>query len=313
MKKIPLCFLLLFVGSFTTATPPEALQDLRWRSLGPLRGGWSLVAEGIPDEPNTFYFGGADGGVWKTIDSGLTWTPIADQAPFSSVGALAISPGNPGVIYAGSGQVHMRYDIMDGTGVYKTEDDGKTWISLGLSDTRHIGRILLDARNPNVVLVAALGHVFGPNRERGVFRSEDGGHTWTHSLFVDENTGAVDLASDASAPGIVYAAMWQVRQYPWQSYFIPVEGPGSGIWKSQDGGKTWAPTSRKGLPQDDLSRIGLAVAPGTNGRRVYASVTATKGAGLYRSDDGGDSWQWLPAVQQRWRENPDHHQRSARR
>ncbi len=271
----------------------DTSSDLQWRLLGPLRAGWSIVAEGVPDQPDVFYFGAADGGIWKTSDAGLTWQALADRAPFSSVGALAIVPGNPQVIYAGSGQVQTRYDVMDGTGVYKSEDDGKTWTSLGLTDTRHIGRIWIDPRDPNIVLVAALGHLFGPNRERGVFRSEDGGRNWKSVLFVDEKTGAVDLASDPAFPDLIYAAMWQVRLYPWQSYFTPQVGPGSGIWKSNDGGKTWAQTSRNGLPELPLSRIGLAVARNTNGNRVYASVLAERGTGLYRSDDAGGSWQLM--------------------
>ncbi|HEY7161969.1 MAG TPA: hypothetical protein VH815_11955, partial [Acidobacteriota bacterium] len=217
MKSI----ILLLIASLCFSTlvqsesvPPNAIQDLKWRLLGPLRAGWSMVAEGIPDEPNTYYFGAADGGVWKTTDAGLTWQALADQAPFSSVQAIAISKSNPRTIYVGTGQVAMRYDVMDGTGVYKTTDDGKTWTSLGLTDSRHIGRMLLDPRNDNVIVVAVLGHLFGPNQERGIFRSEDGGANWKKVLFVDENTGAVDLASDPAAPDVIYASTWQVRQYP---------------------------------------------------------------------------------------------------
>lgn len=288
-----LCFVGLAMAGVVLAEsfPPQTLQDLRWRLLGPLRGGWSTCAEGVPDEPDTFYFGAADGGVWRTSDAGLAWTSLADSAPFSSVETLAIAPGNPRTIYVGSGQVTTRYDVMDGTGVYKTEDEGKTWISLGLADSSHIGRILIDPRDPKVILVAALGHLFGSNPERGVFRSADGGTTWEKVLFVNEDTGAVDLASDPATPDILYAALWQVRLHPWQSYFMTDDGPGSGIWKSTDGGKTWSQASRKGLPDGRLSRIGLAVAPGTNGQRVYASVRAAIDPGFYRSDDGGASWQ----------------------
>jgi photosystem II stability/assembly factor-like uncharacterized protein len=276
---------------FAGPLPPEALQDLRWRLLGPLRAGWSTCAEGVPEEPDTFYFGAADGGVWRTTDAGITWGALADTAPFSSVETLAIASGSPRTIYVGSGQVTTRYDVMDGTGVYKTEDEGRTWTSLGLTDTRHIGRILIDPRDPKLILVAALGHMFGPNPERGVFRSADGGTTWEKVLFVNEDTGAVDLASDPATPDIIYAALWQVRLHPWQSYFMTDNGPGSGIWKSTDAGKTWSQTSRKGLPDGPLSRIGLAVAPGTNGQRIYASVRAAVDSGFYRSDDGGASWQ----------------------
>jgi len=297
MKSI-IMLLITFVICMSTLTesasvPPQAFQDLKWRLLGPLRAGWSMVAEGIPDEPNTYYFGAADGGVWKTTDAGLTWEPIADHAPFSSVQAIAISKNNPRTIYVGTGQVATRYDVMDGTGVYKTTDDGKTWTSLGLSDSRHIGRILLDPRSDNVIVVAVLGHLFGPNQERGIFRSEDGGAHWQKVLIVDENTGAVDLASDPATPDVIYASTWQVRQYPFQSYFIPQAGPGSGIWKSTDGGKTWTQTSKQGLPQASLSRIGLAVGSQSQGRRIYAAIDAEKNGGLYRSDDGGASWQYI--------------------
>lgn len=296
--KSRILLLIAFLICISTLTesasfPPEAIQDLKWRLLGPLRAGWSMVAEGIPDELNTYYFGAADGGVWKTTDAGLTWQPIADQAPFSSVQAIAISKNTPRTIYVGTGQVATRYDVMDGTGVYKTTDDGKSWTSLGLSDSRHIGRILLDPRNDNVIVVAVLGHLFGPNQERGIFRSEDGGAHWQKVLFVDENTGAVDLASDPATPDVIYASTWQVRQYPFQSYFIPQAGPGSGIWKSTDGGKTWSQTSKQGLPKGTLSRIGLAVGVQTQGRRVYAAIEAEKDGGLYRSDDGGASWQYI--------------------
>lgn len=298
MTRVVLLFavLMMTAGSiYAGAVPPEDLQDLRWRLLGPLRAGWSTCAEGVPDEPDTFYFGGADGGVWRTTDAGLTWNPISDSAPFSSVETLAIAPGTHRTIYVGSGQITARYDVMDGTGIFKTEDDGRTWTSLGLADSRHIGRILVDPRDPKTVLVAAMGHVFGPNPERGVFRSEDGGATWKKTLFVDENTGAVDLALDPAAPDVVYAAMWQFRLFPWLSYFMPDAGSHSGIWKSTDAGRTWSPTSRKGLPDGALSRIGLAVAAGTKGMRVYASVKAARdeASGFFRSDDGGDSWQLM--------------------
>lgn len=291
---ITLTILLQFASMiFAETVPSDAYQDLQWRLLGPLRAGWSTTGQGVPDDIETFYFGGADGGVWKTTDAGLTWYPISDQAPFSSVGSLAITSGNPRVIYVGTGQVDTRYDIMDGDGVYKTEDEGKTWTSLGLAETRHIGKILVDPRNPKMLLVAALGHVFAPHPERGVFRSEDGGANWQKVLFVSNHTGAVDLASDPETPDIVYAALWQIQLSPWLSYFEKEIGPESGIWKSTDGGKTWNQTSRKGLPDENFGRIGLAVAPKTSGNRVYASVSADKESGLYRSDDGGASWQLM--------------------
>ena len=286
-RKSLLLLLFLIVFKFSDAAAP---QDLRWRLAGPLRAGWSTCAEGLPDDPDTYYFGAADGGVWKTVDAGLTWESIADNAPFSSVGALAIAPGSPRTIYAGTGQVDTRYDIMEGNGVFKTSDEGKTWKSLGLTESLHIGRIWIDPRNPNVLVVAALGPVFGSSEQRGVFRSEDGGENWKKSLYVNDSTGAVDLAADPAVPDTIYVALWQLRLKPWLSYFQPEAGPGSGIWKSTDGGKTWTQTSRKGLPDAPLSRIGLAVASGSGGKRVYAGISVPEKTGLYRSDDGGESW-----------------------
>ena len=279
------------------ATPSQPVltdlySQLQWRLVGPFRAGWSTMAEGVPSQPDTFYFGGADGGIWKSVDAGLTWTPQFQQAPSISIGALAVAPSNPNILYIGTGQPETRYDIVDGQGVYRSDDGGETWRSLGLTDTRHIGRIWVDPRNADVVLVAALGHIFGPNEERGVFRSEDGGKTWTKTLFVDGDTGAVDLAADPAAPDVIFASTWQAREWPWLSYYIPDQGPGSGIWKSVDGGKTWSRLTGNGLPGGSLGRIGIAVAPGTHDQRVYALVESAeeKDTGLYRSDDGGASW-----------------------
>ena len=294
LPLIALCLGLCTQAVADVAPPSVSLyQGMEWRAVGPFRGGWSTMAVGVPSEPNTFYFGGADGGVWKTVDAGLTWTPEFQQGDSLSIGALAVAPSNPNVIYIGTGQPEQsRYDTVEGAGVFRSDDGGATWRLLGLSDTRHIGRIWVDPRNPDVVVVAALGHIFGPNDERGVFRSEDGGKHWQKVLFVDANTGAIDLAADPAQPDVMFAATWQGREWPWFAYYIPQQGPGSGIWKSTDGGKTWAKLSGGGLPGGALGRIGLAVAPGTNDQRVYALIESSddKQTALYRSDDGGADW-----------------------
>ena len=272
--------------------PLSLFSDLRWRNIGPFRGGWSTCVEGIPDRPDVFYFGAAGGGVWKTDDAGQTWEPLFQDQGASSIGALAIAPSDPRVIYVGTGQVDLRYDIASGDGVYRSDDAGRTWRNLGLSEARAIGRILVDPKNPDVVLVASLGHVFGANDVRGVFRSEDGGKSWKKTLFVDANTGAVDLAASPEDPSVVYAAAWQARNFPWLSYFEPSVGPGSGVFKSTDGGRSWKRAAGPGWPEGPVGRIGLAAA---SGGRVYAEVEApgagpARRSGLYRSDDGAATW-----------------------
>jgi len=266
--------------------PSRAYGALRWRLIGPHRGGRVLAVAGVPGDPATFYFGAVDGGVWRTRNAGVTWEPIFDTQPTASIGALALAPSDPNVIYVGTGEAAIRSDITYGAGVYKSTDGGAHWQSLGLAETRHIGKVLVDPRNPDVVLVAALGHAYGPNRERGVFRSTDGGRTWTKVLFKNPDTGAIDLAADPADPQIVYAALYQARRTPWEQY-PPDEGPASGLYKSTDGGATWTPLGGHGLPAGPVGRIGLAVG---RGGRVYALIGAKTGAGLYRSDDGGATW-----------------------
>lgn len=276
------------------AVPPEAYSGLHWRLVGPHRAGWGTAAAGVPGQPETFYHGTADGGVWKTTDAGRTWNPLFNQEATGSIGSLAVAPSDPAVLYVGTGQVTSRWDATSGNGVYRSGDGGRTWEPRGLADSHHIGRVWIDPRNADTVLVAALGHLFGPNAERGVFRTTDGGKSWQKVLFVDESTGATDLAADPAAPETVFASVWQVRGYPWLSYFTPNVGPGSGIYKSADGGRTWTRLSGHGLPAGPLGRIGLAVAPGSRGARVYATIDAAAEAGvagLYRSDDAGGSWQ----------------------
>ena len=293
-----------------SAAQPDATGALQWRQIGPFRGGWSTIALGIAEQPDTFYFGAAGGGVWKSEDAGATWHSLGDKLGAASVGAMAIAPSNAAVIYVGTGQVEPRYDVAAGNGVYKSTDGGKTWNSVGLAATRHIGAILVDPRSADTVLVGALGHYFGANQERGVYKSADGGKTWKQTLFVDENTGVVDLAADPQNPDVIYAAAWQARNWPWLSYFQPNAGPGSGVYKSTDGGNSWKHIGGNGWPAGALGRIGLAAA---DGGRVYAVVKASPGSGnvphgagedeggLYRSDDGGATW--ARASKESWLQN----------
>ena len=274
-------------------TQPDVTAGLQWRLLGPFRAGWSTVAQGVKDQPNTFYFGAAGGGVWKTTDAGATWHPVFDSVNASNIGALAIARGDPRVIYAGTGQVTSRYDIASGDGVYKSADGGDTWQHAGLEKTGAFGTIVVDPRDANTVLAAAFGHAFGPNPERGVFRSSDGGKTWTRTLFVDDTTGAVDLAVDPANPDVVFASIWHQRFWPWLSYFFSEEDGRSGVYKSTDGGKSWKRIVGGGWPAAKLSRVGVAAVHVNGATRVYAAVSSDDVGGLYRSDDAGATWQYV--------------------
>jgi photosystem II stability/assembly factor-like uncharacterized protein len=267
---------------------PGLLGSLRWRSIGPHRGGRVVAVAGHPTESHTFYFGGCAGGVWKTTDGGVYWENVSDGFfETAAVGALAVAPSAPNVIYAGTGEACIRGNVSHGDGVYRSDDGGRTWRNLGLKDTRHIGRVRVHPRDPDTVYVAALGHAWGPNRERGVFRSRDGGRTWEHVLFRSERAGAVDLSLDPGNPRLLVAAVWQAQRFPWG---MASGGPDSGLWRSTDGGDSWAEISRHpGLPRGVLGRIGVAISP-ADGRRIYAVVEAEDGA-LFRSDDGGATWQ----------------------
>jgi photosystem II stability/assembly factor-like uncharacterized protein len=281
--------LCIAAAAVVPSVPDSMLDGLSWRLVGPHRAGWSTSVAGVSSQPETFYFGAAGGGVWKTLDAGRTWAPNFDDGP-ASIGALAVAASDPKTIYVGTGQATSRYDIAAGRGVFKSQDGGATWSAIGLESTRHIGAILVDPRSAGVVLVAALGHAFGPNEERGVFRSEDGGATWRRTLFVSENTGAVDLAADPVNPDIVFASVWQVRYKPWLSYYARGEGEESGVYRSIDGGRTFTRVSGSGWPTGALGRIGLAAAHVDAQTRVYATVEAEQAGGLYRSDDAGLSW-----------------------
>src|SRR3982751_4743513 len=263
--------------------------EMRWRHIGPFRGGRTKAASGVPGQPNVFYIAATNGGVWKTTDYGVTWKPIFDDQPTGSIGAIAVAPSNPDVIYVGSGEGLQRPDLSTGDGIYKSTDAGKTWTHLGLRDGQQIPQIIVDPSNPDRLFVAVLGHPYGPNEERGIFRSVDAGRTFQKVLHKDENTGGVDLAFDPSNANHVYAVLWEARQGPWENGVF--SGPGSGLFESNDGGSTWKPLT-KGLPnfeQGGLGRIGITIAP-SDPKRMYATVQATNGGGLYRSDDGGQSW-----------------------
>ena len=271
--------------------PPSLYASLEWRCIGPFRGGRTVAATGVPGKPNLFYIGVNNGGVWKTTDAGRTWVPIFDDEPTGSIGALAVAPSNPDIIYVGSGEGLRRPDLSTGDGIYKSTDAGNSWKHLGLRDGQQITNVIIDPQDPNRVFVAVLGHPYGPNSERGVFRSTDGGDSWQKILYQDDDTGATDLAFDPKNPQTLYADMWSSRRPPWTTGG-PLEGHNGGLFKSTDGGDTWHPLS-KGLPTNAqaLGRIGFGISP-SNPNRMYALVDAApEVGGLYRSDDAGESWQ----------------------
>ncbi len=259
---------------------------LRWRMIGPFRGGRVNGVSGVPGQPNTFYMGSVGGGVWKTTNAGRTWLPIFDSQPVASIGSVAVAYSNPNIVYVGTGEGDMRSQISYGNGMYKSTDAGRTWAHIGLDDTRQIGRVAVDPKNPDVVFVAAIGHAYGGNPDRGVYRTRDGGATWQKVLFKGNDVGAVDVTIDPSNSQTIYASLWNTRRPPW-SIYPPSYGPGSGLYKSTDGGANWNPLTN-GLPTEGLGRIGVAVAP-SNTRRVYAIVDAKEG-GLFRSDDAGTTF-----------------------
>ena len=283
---------------------PALLQGLKYRNIGPHRAGRTVGVSGVATQPNVFYIGVNNGGVWKTNDYGQTWKPIFDSENTSSVGDVAVAASNPNVVYVGSGEGIQRPDLSIGNGLYKSTDAGATWKNMGLFDAQQIGGISIDPYNENRIFVAALGHPYGPNKERGVYRSIDGGKTLQQVLYIDENTGAVQVGIDPNNTNIVFATIWSARQGPWENGAW--NGEASGLYKSMDGGNTWKKMT-KGLPttkQDGLGRIGFTIAP-SNSKRMYATVDAEKNGGIYRSDDAGESWYLLTSDGRLWGRGAD--------
>ncbi len=274
--------------STTPAKKEDPLKLFQYRQIGPFRGGRVGAVTGVPSQPNVYYFGATGGGVWKTTDAGVNWEPISDNYfKTGSIGAIAVADSDPNIIYVGMGEETVRGNVSHGDGVYKSTDAGKTWKFMGLGDTRQISRVRIHPKNPDIAYVAAIGHLWAPNEERGVFRTKDGGKTWEKIIFRDAQTGGIDLIFDPSNPNTMYAAMWQVKRTPWG---FESGGAGSSIYKTVDGGDTWTEISRnKGLPSGVLGKIGLTVSP-VNTNRIWAIIEAKEG-GLYRSDDAGENWQ----------------------
>ena len=289
VRRLLVCIsiLLPFGAIIAQQIPENTYQELHWRMSGPFRGGRTRAATGVASQPNVFYIGQVNGGVWKSDDYGRTWDPIFDHESTQSIGAIAVAPSNPNIIYVASGEGLHRPDLSVGNGIYKSTDAGKTWTHLGLRDGQQIPALAIDPRDPNRVFAAVLGHPYGPNEERGLFRSTDGGQTWQKIIYKDENTGASDVEIDPSNPDVIYASMWEVREGPWEDN-NEVNGTGGGLFKSTDGGNTWHALTN-GLPKD-LSQIYVAIAP-SGSRRLYATLGMASGAlAVYRSDDAGETW-----------------------
>jgi photosystem II stability/assembly factor-like uncharacterized protein len=282
----------------TDSGKPEdkLFKGMKYRMIGPFRGGRSLTAAGIPGDPTTYYFGATGGGVWKSTDGAMTWSPVFDKEGSGTIGSLAVANSDHNVIYVGTGEACIRGNIAQGDGVYKSLDGGKTWKNIGLRDTRAIGKVVINPNNPDIVFVAALGHPYGANTERGIFRTSDGGKNWEKVLYKDENTGGIDIAFDPHNPNILFAALWQARRTSWS---LTSGGPGSGLYRSNDGGTTWKRLEEHGLPKGPYGRIGIAVA--ANSDRVYALIEAhNPDGGLYRSDDGGETWDFVNPSHSLW-------------
>ncbi len=294
--------LLVSITSFSQIDKSQ-YQDLEYRMIGPFRGGRTVGAVGIPSQPNVFFIGVNNGGVWKTDDYGRTWNPIFDDVPTGSVGDLAVSPSDPNVIYVGTGEGLHRPDLAVGDGMFKSIDGGESWEHIGLGDIQQISRVIVHPTNPDLVYVAGLGHPYGANEMRGIFKSDDGGKTWNKTLYINQNTGAIQVEMDPNNPNILFAAMWEHQEGPWEN--ANFSGPNSGLYKSTDGGETWK-NILKGLPgaKQGLGRIGVALAP-SNSKRMYATVDAKENGGVYTSDDAGESWKLVTTENRLWGRGSD--------
>ena len=302
-KLLAAVIILQFVQAAAQNFDPQYFNAMQWRCIGPHRGGRTVGAVGVPSQPNVFYIGVNNGGVWKTTDYGRTWKPIFDEQPTGSIGDVVVAPSNPDVIYVGSGEGLQRPDLSVGDGIYKSTNGGKTWTNIGLQSAQQVGGLAIDPKNENRLFVAALGHPYGPNEERGVYRTTDGGKTWERVLYKDENTGAIQVTIDPNNSNIVYADMWAGRQGPWENGAW--NGKESGLYKSTDGGTTWKKLTN-GLPttEQGLGRIGFCIAP-SNSNRLYATVDAGKYGGIYRSDDAGENWVNINADERLWGRGSD--------
>src|SRR4051812_24780536 len=299
IRSVFILIIAFYVNTLTAQMYDSSLFNMmKWRMIGPHRGGRSVGAVGVPQQPNIFYIGVNNGGVWKTTDYGRTWFPIFDDQSTGSIGDVIVAPSNPNVIYVGSGEGLQRPDLSVGNGMYRSGDAGKTWTHLGLENVQQIAGLAVDPSNENRVFVSALGHPYGPNPERGVYRTTDGGKTWEKVLYVDENTGSAQVTIDPKNSNIIYADLWAGRQGPWENGAW--NGPESGLFKSTDGGSTWKKLTN-GLPttQQGLGRIGFSIAP-SDPNRLYATVESGQNGGIFRSDNAGESWQRIQTDNRYW-------------
>jgi photosystem II stability/assembly factor-like uncharacterized protein len=288
-RKLLVAFIfpVIWMSAAAQSIPPDLYSGLQWRLIGPFRGGRVIAVAGVPGSPTNFFFGSVDGGIWQTTDAGVVWKPIFDGQPIASIGALAVAPSDAKVIYAGTGEVDIRSNLSSGDGVYKSTDGGQTWTNVGLRDSRLISRVVVDPQNSNVVYVGAFGYAYGPSNERGVYKSTDGGASWTKVLDQGPELGISDLAIATEVPTLLFATTWRSHRAPWSTY-APFDGPGSGLFRSEDAGKSWSRLTGNGLPDGDWGRTAVGVSH--NGRRVYALLSGSKKPGLYRSEDGGNTW-----------------------